>query len=122
MLSSLSGLCLQLPSIAKVSMPSEQPGLVMHLFAAMAVFLGIMLVLCSRDLPRRGALVAWEEVLRLIGCAFMVCFGLFSNAGVLAIISGIFDGAIGVAYLLLLPRHLGVNVLQLLLDRVGSPA
>ena len=121
MISVVSGLALQVPTVSKILMPSEQPGMLMHVFAAMAVFLGVMLIICTRDLSRRGTLVAWEGVLRLFGCALMVGFGLFSSAGTLAVFTGIFDGAVGVAYLYFLPRHLGVSLSGLLLDHNAQP-
>ena len=55
-ISILAGASMQFTSVLTLLMPSEQPGMIAHLFGAMAVFIGIMLILCSRDLKRRGAL------------------------------------------------------------------
>lgn len=117
MISVVSGLSLQFSQIAQLLMPTEQAGMVMHLFGAMAVFLGVMLIYCSRNLHARGVLVAWEGVLRLFGCAIMVYFGVLGGAGVMAVASGLFDGAVGIAYLIWLPRHLQCQVGDLLFDR-----
>lgn len=113
----LSGLALQFPAISLRLMPLEPPGMVLHIFGAMAVFLGIMLVFCSRDLPARGVLVAWEGVLRLVGFATMAGYGLFGGAGIQAALSGLVDGLFGFIYLVALPKFLGISLVDLLLDR-----
>lgn len=112
-----AGLALQSTSIAPLLMPSAPPGMLIHLFGAMAVFLGIMLILCSRDLDNRAALVAWEGVLRLCGFGIMAGFGLFAGGGMQLVLAGFYDLVIGVAYLALLPRALGITLGDLLLDR-----
>ena len=91
--------------------------MLMHVFGLMALFLGIMLVLSSRDLARRGPLVAWEGVLRVGGFCTMTGYGLFGGAGMLAVGSGVFDLIVGMVYLLGLPGHLRVSLIDLLLDR-----
>ena len=91
--------------------------MVTHLFGVIAVLTGVMLVLCSRDLKHRGTLVAWEGVLRLVGFGIMTGYGGLHNGGFPLILAGIFDGLVGVAYLVALPRHLGVSLKRLLLDR-----
>ena len=65
MISVVSGLSLQFPQIAQLLMPTEQAGMVMHLFGAMAVFLGVMLIFRSRNLQARGVLVA-ESTLKML--------------------------------------------------------
>ena len=116
MISVVSGLSLQFSQIAQLLMPTEQAGMVMHLFGAMAVFLGVMLIFRSRNLQARGVLVAWEGVLRLFGCAVMVYYGIFGGAGFMSAVSGLFDGAVGVAYLIGLPQHLQCRLSDLLFD------
>ena len=92
----------------------------MHIFGLMAVFLGVMLILCSRDLHSRGTLVAWEGVLRVGGFLAMAGYGLFGGAGILAAGSGVFDLIVGVIYLVGLPHYLSVSLADLLLDRLLS--
>ena len=65
MISVVSGLALQAPIIATRLLPAEPPGMVVHIFGAMAVFIGVMLAFSARDLRNRGVLVAWEGVLPL---------------------------------------------------------
>lgn len=115
LISIFSGIGLQFPAFGALLMPTERPGLLLHLFGLMALFLGVMLVLCSRDLPRRAPLVAWEGILRLGGCALMLGYGLsLHQASLMA--GGLFDGLVGLAYLAGLPRALGVPLPKLLLD------
>ena len=113
----ISGAGCQLPGFSAHLMPTERPGMLLHLFGLMALFLGIMLILCSRDLEHRGSLVAWEGMLRLGGFAIMGGYGVFGGGGVQLAIAGVFDLVIGAIYLLWLPRHLGVPLGDLLLDR-----
>ena len=122
MISLISGCAVQFPAMANLVMPAESPGMVMHLFGAMAVFLGVMLVFSARNLRTRGALVAWEGVLRLFGCAIMIYFGAFGGAGANAVAGGLFDGMVGLAYLVGLPKHLGVPLADILLDRQEAPS
>ena len=49
MISVVSGLALQAPIIAKHLLPAEPPGMVVHIFGAMAVFIGVMLAFFARD-------------------------------------------------------------------------
>ena len=113
----LVGAALQFPRVSMRLMPAEPTTMVGHLFGAIAVLTGAMLVLCSRDLKRRGTLVAWEGVLRLVGFAGMTGYGVLCDGGFPIVLSGLLDGLIGVAYLRALPRHLGVSLADLLLDR-----
>jgi hypothetical protein len=113
----LAGVALQFPSVSMKFMPSVPAGMVTHLFGAIAFLTGAMLVLCSRDLKHRGTLVAWEGVLRLVGFAIMTGYGVLCDGGFPVALAGLLDGLIGVAYLVALPRHLGVSLGDLLFDR-----
>ena len=115
-LSVAAGAAFQFPDLAAYLMPSAQPGMLLHLFGLMAIFLGGMLILCSRDLKRRGALVIWEGVLRLGGAGVMGSYGLFGDGGLSVAMAGLFDLTIGVIYLVGLPRHLDVTITELILD------
>jgi len=70
----------------------------MHIFGSMAMFLGIMLMLCSRDLATRGTLVMWEGILRIGGFSIMAGYGLFGGVG-LSSVSGVIDLIFGAIYL-----------------------
>lgn len=117
MISVLAGASLQSPTIAAQMMPTERPGMLLHVFGLMAIFLGTMLILCSRDLLHRAPLVMWEGVLRLGGFTVMTGYGLWGGGGPSMVLSGVFDLVIGIVYLTALPRHVGRSAINLLLDR-----
>lgn len=111
------GLGLQFQGLAVYLMPSAEPGMLLHLAGLMAVFAGIMLMLCSRDLKQRGTLVIWEGVLRVSLFAVMGAYGLFGDGGLRLAMAGFGDLIIGVIYFVWLPRHLRVSFMDLLLDK-----
>ena len=94
--------------------------MLLHVFGLMAMFIGATLVLCSRDLTRRGTIVAWEGVLRLGGAAVMGGYGTFGGGGLPMLAAGTFDLVVGLIYLIGLPRHLSSPLLNVLLDRVNE--
>ncbi len=112
----LAGVGLQFSVVASTLMPTEQPGMLLHLFGLIAVFLGIMLILSARDLAHRAPLVMWEGILRIGGFLVMTAFGIWGGGGTLMIGSGVFDLVVGVAYLVFLPRYLRTSAYDLLLD------
>jgi hypothetical protein len=116
----LAGIALQLASVSMKFIPTEATTMVPRLFGAIAFLTGAMLVLCSRDLKGRGTLVAWEGVLRLVGFVAMTGYGVLCHGGFPIALAGLLDGLIGVAYLYALPRHLGVSLASLVLDRNGT--
>lgn len=113
----LVGVALQFSGVAIRLAPAELPGMAVRLFGALAFLIGVMVVICSRDLKHRGTLVAWEGILRLVGFTILTGYGVFSDGGFPMTLAGIGDGLIGLAYLVALPRHLGVSLPDLLLDR-----
>ena len=114
--SGLAGVGLQVPSLNAQLFPAPPPVLVLRVFGLVAIFLGLMLILCSRDLKHRGVLVAWEGVLRLVGGSVIAGYGFIGDYGLLTGLAGLGDFAIGVVYLIFLPRQLGIPTLDLLLD------
>ncbi|MFN0069296.1 MAG: hypothetical protein ACKVYV_16870 [Limisphaerales bacterium] len=120
LVSGISGVALQVPSLTAQLFPVSPPALVLRVFGLVAVFLGLMLILCSRDLKNRGVVVIWEGMLRLVGGLVIAGYGIFGDHGVLMCLAGLGDFAIGGVYLVFLPRHLGVSTLDLLLDRQRS--
>ena len=91
--------------------------MLLHLFGLMAMFLGVMLLFCARDLARRGTLVMWEGVPRLCGGVTMAGFGVLGNGTVIDVGAGLFDFSVAVIHLVGLPRFLGVSFGDLLWDR-----
>ena len=113
----LSGAGLQLPALSAYLTPGTPSGMLLHVFGPLAIFLGVMLQIYSRDLEHRGVLVAWEGVLRLAAGALMAAYGIIGDAGLVAAAAGLGDFTVGVIYLGWLPRHLGVSLVELLFDR-----
>jgi len=111
------GAALQVPAISLSLMPNHPPGMLTHLLGLVAMFLGLVLVYCSRDLPHRATLVIWEGILRCGGFAVMSGYGYFGGEGMQATVSGFADLAIGAVYLVALPRFVGMPLVDLLLDR-----
>jgi len=117
MISLSVGLGLQFQGLAAHLMPSAEPGMLLRLCGLMVVFVGITLILCSRDLKQRGTLVLWEGLLRLGVSVVMGGYGLFGEGGLQLATAGLGDLIIAVAYFVWLPRHLHVSFMDLLLDR-----
>lgn len=117
LLSLLAGIGFFVPAMPP-PVPGLPPGMATQLLGAEVAMIGLFVMLCARDLRRRGAIVGWVGVLRLIVCAVMGAHALSGNGGALLAAGALTDGAIGVGYLLGVPRHLGVSLFDLLRDRV----
>lgn len=85
--------------------------------ALLIVYLGITLILCSRDLVGRASLVMWEGIWRIIFFLLFAGFGFFGGLGAILGVLGIVDLLIGLVYLTRLPKELGTTLTGLLLDR-----
>ena len=116
-LGAMTGASLELPALTKLLMPLENSGLLMVLYGFIATFLGVMLVFCSRDLTHRGVLVIWEGILRISLAIIIVGYWLFSSVTVYLLLGGLFDLTVGILYLLWLPKHLCVSLIDLIFDR-----
>lgn len=90
-----------------------------QVFGAMAMFLGVLLILCSRDLQARGSIVMWEGVLRLAAGGLMLFWTLRDTTKTMSLGRPAFDLAVGAIYIIGLPLALKVSALDLLLDQVG---
>jgi hypothetical protein len=116
-LSGAVGVAFQIPAFTARLLPGSYSALLQHVFGMVAIFLGVMLVICSRDPKSRGVLVAWEGVLRVVGGVVIAGYGFFVGMGAVVGLAGLADLAIGAIYLVWLPRWLGVSLIDLLLDR-----
>jgi hypothetical protein len=86
------------------------------LLAGFLGFTSVTLILASRDLRRRAALVYWEAVLRYIAALLLIPAGLFGDLGLIAVPLGLGDLSIGLVYMFGLPKELGVSHHMLLCD------
>ena len=105
------------PGFSLVKFP-ESNFWVWTLGAAIA-YLGVVLVLCSRDLATRASLVCWDGILRVVGFFLFAGFGFLGGLGVVLGIIGIVDLLVGLVYLIGLPKALDTTVANLLLDRTA---
>lgn len=121
MLSGISGVLLQFSPISVRLFPEVHSSMLLHVFGLVAIFLGLMLIVCSRDLKHRAVLVIWEGVLRIVGGTVIVGYGVFGGHGILMTVLGIGDFAIGLVYLVCLPSHLKISFFDLLLDQHQLP-
>jgi hypothetical protein len=88
------------------------------LLAGFLGFTSAVLILSSRDLERRASLVYWESLLRYVAALLLVPAGLFGDLGLIAVPLGLADLAIGLVYMVGLPRELGVSHRALFCDRL----
>ena len=84
--------------------------------AILVIYLGILLVLSSRNLAARASLVYWEGILRIGGFIVFGGFGFLGDLGIMVGVIGIIDLAIGLVYLIGLPKALKTTSSGLLLD------
>ncbi len=111
------GLSLQSSWFYVQLLPEEPDGALIHAFGWAVLYLGILLILCSRDLAHRGSLVAWEGMLRIAIALTVFGYSVNGSIGTLGLLVGALDGAIGLVYLAGMPRHTGLSLGQLLRDR-----
>ena len=89
------------------------------LLGSFLAFTSVVLILSSRDLRRRASLVYWESFLRYAAALLLIPAGLFGDLGLIAVPLGLADLAIGLVYMIGLPKRLGVSHQVLLLDRLS---
>lgn len=113
----LAGFGSLFPAFAQQVMPSEQPGMLLTIFGLTAMFLGVILLISSHDLNRRGIFVIWVGIFKIIAFAIMAFYGIYGNGGMRLVTGGSLDLLIGIIFLIALPKHLGVSLTNLTLDR-----
>jgi len=87
------------------------------LIAGFLAFTSAVLILASRELSQRASLVYWEALLRYIAAILLIPAGIFSDIGLIAVPMGLGDLAIGLIYMIGLPKELGLSHSALLYDR-----
>lgn len=88
------------------------------LLAGFLAYTSAILILASRDLRRRASMVYWESMLRYIAALLLIPAGLFGDLGLIAVPLGLGDLAIGLVYMLGLPKELGASHSDLIWDRI----
>jgi hypothetical protein len=106
------------PLVDFLQVPAPESGLWVRLPATIVIFLGVMLIICSRNLRARGSIVYWEGILRIGLFLLLAGYGFFGGIGIAMAFVGIVDLIIGVGYVYGLPRSLNVSAMDLLKDSV----
>ena len=104
------------PLVDFLRVPVPESGVWVQLPATIVIFLGILLILCSRSLRHRASIVYWEGILRIVAFFLLTGYGFFGGLGISLALVGTVDLVIGLIYLFGLPRSLRVKGAQLLLD------
>ena len=104
------------PLVGFLGVPLPESGVWVQLPATIVIYLGILLILCSRSLRSRASIVCWEGILRIIVFFLLAGYGFFGGLGISMALVGTVDLVIGLIYVLGLPRSLGVKCAKLLLD------
>lgn len=86
------------------------------LLSGFLAFTSVALILASRDLRHRASFVYYESILRYIGALLLIPAGLFGDLGLIAVPMGLGDLAIGLVYMIGLPKELGVSHRALFCD------
>jgi hypothetical protein len=106
------------PLVEFLQVPAPASGFWVRLPATITIYLGIMLVVCSRKLRERASIVYWEGILRIVLFFLLAGYGFFGGIGFAMALVGIVDLVIGLGYVLGLPRFLEIRAGDLLMDRV----
>jgi len=85
--------------------------------AALVIYLGVVLVISSRNIKTRAPVIYWEGILRLVGFVLMAGFGILGGLGIAVTVLGVVDLIIGLVYLIGLPNSMNTTPMNILLDR-----
>ena len=107
--------CPWLVTLLKIELPSSYFWL--WFAAVVIIYVGTLLVLCSRNLNARAPLVYWCGILKIFAFFLLAGFGFFGGLGFMAGVFGIIDLIIGLVYLIGLPKSLKTSAMNILLDR-----
>ena len=111
MVSLLSAAGLQFPAISMLLMPTQQIGMLSHVFGLMAMFIGI--ALCSRPTRSHRRLGGHVAIGRFCRHGRLRTSG---DGGLPMLSAAGFDLVVGLIYLIALPRHLRTSLTSLLFD------
>jgi hypothetical protein len=106
------------PLVDFLQVPAPKAGVWVTLAAIMVIYLGILLIICSRNLRARASIVFWEGILRIVLFFLLAGYGFFGGLGIAMAFVGIVDLVIGLIYVFGLPRSLDVKAGELLMDSV----
>jgi hypothetical protein len=106
------------PLVGFLQVSAPESGFWVRLPATIVIYLGVLLIICSRNLRARASIVFWEGILRIVLFLLLAGYGFFGGIGISMAFVGIVDLIIGLGYVIGLPRSLNMNATDLLMDRV----
>ena len=106
------------PLVNFLQVPAPESGFWVRLPAIMVIYLGILLVICSRNLQARASIIYWEGILRIVLALLLIGYGFFGGIGVSMALVCIVDLLIGLVYVFGLPQSLNVKAGELLTDSI----
>ncbi|HPC85300.1 MAG TPA: hypothetical protein P5238_11585 [Smithellaceae bacterium] len=120
LLNGLLGILFTMPGLIRLTgiEPPDPPFWLMFP-AVFLFFLGIILMVCSRDLENRATLVFWDGMSRVAAFAACLWFGLYAGMGIPIVLAALGDLAVALVYFIGLPRALDRTFMSILLDRRG---
>lgn len=111
----VSSLIPQLSNILGLTVPDSR--FYLWLPGILIIYLGVMLILASRNLDERASIVFWEGILRLAGFIVATRYGFFGEFGASLGYVGVIDLLVGLVYIIGLPKSLNRRAVDILLDR-----
>jgi hypothetical protein len=106
------------PLVNFLQVPAPESGVWVRLPATIVIYLGVLLIICSRNLRARASIVYWEGILRIGLFLLLAGYGFFGGLGIAMAFVGIVDLVIGLGYVFGLPRSLNVSATDLLKDSI----
>ncbi len=83
-----------------LAVPENVNQLIMiNILGLLIVFLGILLIIASRDIQKRAWFVFWEGLARIFVFLFFIYYILFMAAAHITLLFGIIDLIIGIVYM-----------------------
>ena len=104
------------PLLDFLRVPAPESAVWVQLPATLVIYLGVLLILCSRKLRSRASIVWWEGILRFAAFLLLAGYGLFGGLGISMALVGTIDLVFGLIYEFGLPRSLGLKASQFFLD------
>jgi hypothetical protein len=107
-----------IPAVAKIlGLAVPESRFYLWLPGILIIYLGILLILASRNLHDRASLVYWEGILRLAGFVVATRYGFMGEFGASLGYVGVIDLIVGLVYIIGLPKYLNRRAIDILLDR-----
>ena len=119
-ISIFTGLALALPWLwEKAGLNIPDSNIWLFFPATFVVIIGIILVLCSRDLNSRASIVYWVGICKLIAPSLIAGF-FFKDFGPMIFGFSIIEWAFALVYFIGLPKSLNASFFDILFDKYSG--